>query len=126
LAFGGCGGFVFPLFVAPKPELGIFSDHGFHDIPAGLGDLLVGGIRRQRKRGMVDDAEASIGFGENLAWDKACTAAFGEYACNRAHGGPEAEATDWHGTVFGMDAEIGSGADFSSRTQELNHANEGA
>ena len=75
---------------------------------------------------MVDDAEASIGFGENLAGDEACATAFGEDAGDWAHGGPKAEATDWHGTVFGMDAEIGSGADFSSRAQELNHANEGA
>ena len=44
LALGGCGGFVSPLFVAPEPEFGVAGDHGFHDIPAGLGDLLVGGV----------------------------------------------------------------------------------
>jgi hypothetical protein len=69
LAFGGVGGFVSPLFVAPEPEFGIFGDHGFHDVPAGLGYLLVGGVGGQRERGMVDEAEAAVGFRKNLAGD---------------------------------------------------------
>ena len=73
---------------------------------------------------MVNEAEASIGFRKNLAGDEACAAALGEDAGDRAHGGPEAEAADRHGAVFRMDTEIGSGADFSSRAQELDHANE--
>ena len=126
MAFGGVGGFVSPLFVAPEPEFGIFFDHGFHDVPAGLGDLLVGGVLRQVERGMVDKAEAAVGFGKNLAWDEACATALGEDAGDRAHGCPEAETADWHGAVFWIDAEIGGGADFSSRAQELDHPNERA
>ena len=126
MAFGGCGGFVSPLLVTPEPEFGIFGDHGFHDVPAGLGDLLMGGVGGQRERGMVNEAEAAVGFWKNLAWNEACAAALGEDAGDRAHGCPKAETADRHGAVFGIDAEIGGGADFSSRAQELDHANESA
>ena len=83
MAFGGGGGFVSPLLVAPEPEFGIFFDHGFHDVPAGLGDLLLGGFLRQLEGRMVDNAEAAVGFRENLAWDEACAAALGEDAGDR-------------------------------------------
>ena len=75
---------------------------------------------------MVDDAEASVGFWENLTWDEACAAAFGENAGDGAHGGPEAKAANRHGTVFGIDTEIGSRTDFSAGTEEFDHPDEGA
>jgi hypothetical protein len=62
---------------------------------------------------MVNEAEAAIGFWKNLAGDEACAAALREDAGDRAHGCPETEAADRHGTVFWIDAEIGGGADFS-------------
>lgn len=82
------------------------------------------GAIRQRKRGMVNEPEAAVRLGENLAWDEACTAALGEDTSYGAHGRPESKAAHGDSAMFRIDTQIGGSADFPPCTQELDHPNE--
>ena len=117
--------FVTPLFVAPEPEFGVFSNDGFHGVPASLRDLLVGGSFRHCKWGPVNDPEKTIWFREDLAGNKAGVPTLVENACHGTHCCPEAKAANGYSTQTGIDAKIGGGSDYAARPSAFDQANEG-